>query len=408
MDEVIRTLANPQFFVTAILARWHAPTGTLTFLNCGHPPGYLADPEGALRALEGPVHAPLGSVDGERTFEPASIQLESGQRLILVTDGVIDRDVEGGGTFGVDGLRRAVRRRAGADRGRHGDGDPARGHRVLGGAAAGRRHADRARGRLSGDSDDRPRRPRRRSPVTVAWNPARDPAWSPAPGLEPRARALHHALADYAPTPLLGAPVLAAELGLGSVLLKDESSRFGLPSFKALGAWWAAAWAVAERLGAPELATEPEALRERAAAGPPLTLVCATEGNHGRAVARIARALGLAARIVVPAGIAGTRVEAIEAEGARVERADGDYDAAIRARRRARPASAPGRRRHLMARLRRRAAPRGGGLRDDLRRARRATGGACGGPGDRADRRRLAGRRGGAPLPARARPTVRG
>ena len=54
MDEVIRGLANPQFFVTAILARWHAPTGTLTFLNCGHPPGYVADPDGALRELEGP------------------------------------------------------------------------------------------------------------------------------------------------------------------------------------------------------------------------------------------------------------------------------------------------------------------------------------------------------------------
>ena len=53
MDEVIRTLANPQFFVTAILARWHAPTGTLTFLNCGHPPGYVADPDGACARSKG-------------------------------------------------------------------------------------------------------------------------------------------------------------------------------------------------------------------------------------------------------------------------------------------------------------------------------------------------------------------
>ena len=40
MDEVIRALDNPHFFVTAVLARWHAPTATLAWLNCGHPPGY--------------------------------------------------------------------------------------------------------------------------------------------------------------------------------------------------------------------------------------------------------------------------------------------------------------------------------------------------------------------------------
>jgi diaminopropionate ammonia-lyase len=165
--------------------------------------------------------------------------------------------------------------------------------------------------------------------VDVAWNPARDPAWRPRPGLEDHARALHHALAAYAPTPLHAAPSLAAELDLGAVLLKDESSRFGLPAFKALGAWWATAWAVADRLGEPALATRPEALRDRAH-GAPLTLVCATEGNHGRAVARAARLLGVDALVVVSDRIAPARVHDIEAEGARVECVDGDYDAAVR------------------------------------------------------------------------------
>jgi diaminopropionate ammonia-lyase len=165
--------------------------------------------------------------------------------------------------------------------------------------------------------------------VDVAWNPARDPAWRPRRGLEDRARVLHRALRGYAPTPLHAAPSLAAELALGAVLLKDESSRFGLPAFKALGAWWAIAWAVAERLGEPALATEPDALRARSR-GAGLTLVCATEGNHGRAVARAARALGLAALVVVSDRTAAARVQAIEAEGARVERLDGDYDAAVR------------------------------------------------------------------------------
>ena len=165
--------------------------------------------------------------------------------------------------------------------------------------------------------------------VDVACNHARDPAWTPRRGLEDQALALHHALDGYAPTPLHSAPTLAAELGLGAVLLKDESSRFGLPAFKALGAWWATAWAVADRLGAPALATEPEALRDRAR-GARLTLVCATEGNHGRAVARAARWLGLQARVVVPDATTPGRVQAIEAEGARVEHVDGDYDVAVR------------------------------------------------------------------------------
>jgi diaminopropionate ammonia-lyase len=165
--------------------------------------------------------------------------------------------------------------------------------------------------------------------VDVAWNPARDPGWTPRRGLEDRARELHHALEGYAATPLHGAPTLAAELGLGAVLLKDESSRFGLPAFKALGAWWATAWAVADCLGEPALATRPEALRDHAC-GAPLTLVCATEGNHGRAVARAARWLGLEAWVVVPDATTPGRVQAIEDEGARVEHVDGDYDAAVR------------------------------------------------------------------------------
>lgn len=165
--------------------------------------------------------------------------------------------------------------------------------------------------------------------VDLAWNRVRDPAWRPRRGLEDQARALHHALDGYAPTPLHRAPTLATELGLGAVLLKDESSRFGLPAFKALGAWWATAWAVADRLGAPGLATEPDALRDHAR-GAPLTLVCATEGNHGRAVARAARWLGLQARVVVPDATTPERVQAIEAEGARLEHVDGDYDAAVR------------------------------------------------------------------------------
>jgi serine phosphatase RsbU (regulator of sigma subunit) len=108
MDEVIRALDNPNFAVTAILARWHAPTATLAWLNCGHPSAYVADLEGGFDELEGPVHPALGAGDGPPSWETSVVTLESADRLVLVTDGITDRFVEGGGHFGVDGVRRAV------------------------------------------------------------------------------------------------------------------------------------------------------------------------------------------------------------------------------------------------------------------------------------------------------------
>ena len=160
-------------------------------------------------------------------------------------------------------------------------------------------------------------------------NPGRDPAWTTPPTGRPPARALHEQWPGYEEAPLLEVPELAEDLGVGAVLLKDERERLGLPSFKALGASWASCWAVAQHLGSPELADDLEGLRRRLAKPPRLTLTCATDGNHGRAVAHMAAVLGLAAHVLVPEGIAQARVDAIAGEGARVEVFDGTYDEAI-------------------------------------------------------------------------------
>jgi serine phosphatase RsbU (regulator of sigma subunit) len=108
MHGVIRALDNPNFFVTAVLARWHAPTATLAWLNCGHPPAYVADLDGRFTELEGPVHPALGAGAGAPTFETSVIALESADRLVLVTDGITERTVKGGGRFGIDGVGRAT------------------------------------------------------------------------------------------------------------------------------------------------------------------------------------------------------------------------------------------------------------------------------------------------------------
>jgi diaminopropionate ammonia-lyase len=139
-------------------------------------------------------------------------------------------------------------------------------------------------------------------------NAALDPSALPAPSSE--AAAFHRALPGYRPTPVHRLDAVAAELGLGAVLVKDESDRLGLPAFKILGASWAV-----ERT-----------LRDAPATH---TLVAASAGNHGRAVARAAALRGLACRVFLPARALPVRRAAIESEGADVVVVDGSYEDAV-------------------------------------------------------------------------------
>ena len=115
----------------------------------------------------------------------------------------------------------------------------------------------------------------------------------------------HGSLPGYRPTPLHRLDALARSLGVGGVLVKDESDRLGLPAFKILGA----SWAVEQTL--------------RTAPGT-RTLVAASAGNHGRAVARAATQRSLACRIYLPAVTSQTRADLVAAEGAQVVRVAGE------------------------------------------------------------------------------------
>jgi diaminopropionate ammonia-lyase len=127
----------------------------------------------------------------------------------------------------------------------------------------------------------------------------------------------------YAVTPLVEAPGVAEALGVGSLWVKDESDRFGLPAFKVLGA----SWAVNKALGPARIFVELAAL----VAGRRITLVTATDGNHGRALAYLARLLGLRSRIYIPAGLPADPVQAIRDEGADVVDTGLTYDDTVRA-----------------------------------------------------------------------------
>jgi diaminopropionate ammonia-lyase len=165
-------------------------------------------------------------------------------------------------------------------------------------------------------------------PVRVLINPA---ARAHVPGGAPGRDALriHQRLPEYSPTPLTRCPHLARSLGVAEVWVKDETWRLGLPAFKMLGASYAVCRALTERLGREARWDNIGDLRRELAPLGRLTLAAPTDGNHGRAVARMARLLGQAAAIYVPEGTAAARIHAIEGEGARVIVVPGGYNAAV-------------------------------------------------------------------------------
>lgn len=151
----------------------------------------------------------------------------------------------------------------------------------------------------------------------------RNAAWRPAAAYGPRQAAVldqagfEAAQAEiagwkgYAPTPLVSLPGLARRLGIAALAWKDESGRFGLGSFKALGG----AYAVLRQV--------------RAAAPRQITVCCATDGNHGRSVAWGAQRFGANCVIYIHATVSRGREAAIARYGAEVRRVAGTYDDAV-------------------------------------------------------------------------------
>ncbi|MDT9600486.1 diaminopropionate ammonia-lyase [Sphingosinicella rhizophila] len=137
---------------------------------------------------------------------------------------------------------------------------------------------------------------------------------------------------DHRPTALLSLEALAREAGVASVHMKDEGTRFGLGSFKALGGAYAVATLLLEqasrtlgrRIGFDEMTSAP--VREVAEG---LTMACATDGNHGRSVAQGAQMLGARCAIFVHSGVSAERIAAIARFGAEMIRVEGTYDDSV-------------------------------------------------------------------------------
>lgn len=139
----------------------------------------------------------------------------------------------------------------------------------------------------------------------------------------------------YAPTPLIKLDGMADQLGLGTILYKDEGQRFGLKSFKAIGGAYAVLTVLQNHLRDSHVADHVTAAdliakkyRDELAS---VTVAAATDGNHGRSVAWGAQMFGCACVIYLHEHVSPTRQREIERYGARIVRVKGHYDDSVEA-----------------------------------------------------------------------------
>ena len=115
---------------------------------------------------------------------------------------------------------------------------------------------------------------------------------------------------NYSPTPLISLNKLSEKLKLNKIFYKDESKRFHLKSFKALGG----AYAV-----------------EKVTKGNKEVVVStATAGNHGRSVAWGTKKLGLKCKIFISEYVSEFRAEVMRSFGADIIRVKGNYDNSLK------------------------------------------------------------------------------
>ena len=139
----------------------------------------------------------------------------------------------------------------------------------------------------------------------------------------------HKRMPHYARTSLHRLPhSLCREFQVAEIFVKDETNRFGLPAFKILGASWATYRAIATHLGLSLACSLAE--MKNAAKQTGICVYTATDGNHGRAIARFASMLDMQAKIYVPKIMLDATKELIRGEGACIIVVDGDYDEAVK------------------------------------------------------------------------------
>jgi len=136
----------------------------------------------------------------------------------------------------------------------------------------------------------------------------------------------------YEPTPLYYLTELANNAGVSSIVYKDESCRFSLKSFKALGGAYAVANLLIKKLKEIGIAANSSDLiaGTHIELTSKITVCCATDGNHGRSVAWGAQKFGCNCEIYIHRNVSIGREKAIAKYGAEVNRIEGNYDDSVR------------------------------------------------------------------------------
>ena len=137
----------------------------------------------------------------------------------------------------------------------------------------------------------------------------------------------------YGATPLYTLDHLAKDIGVAKIWYKDESQRFHLKSFKALGG----AYAVARQLQAQvaDVTGEIPSVQDLLDKKFPdivsqIVISCATDGNHGRSVAWGCQMFGCQCVIYIHRDVSEGRKQAKESFGAKVIRITGNYDESVK------------------------------------------------------------------------------
>lgn len=142
----------------------------------------------------------------------------------------------------------------------------------------------------------------------------------------------HKSFDSYEITPLVDLKNLSKEIGIEGFFVKDESYRFGLNAFKVLGASYAIANYIKDKIGLDEndLSFDEITSSETKEKLGKITFATATDGNHGRAVAWTANKLGQISKVFMPKGTSLERLENIRRENSDANIMEENYDDCVR------------------------------------------------------------------------------
>ena len=108
MHRALCEVAHDDVTATATVATWNGPAARFTWLTCGEHAPILVTADGTFEVLDQGVLPRLGAKGMPNAGTPQSRRLGAGERLLLLSDGVLGRPTVAGGTLGLEGVRRAV------------------------------------------------------------------------------------------------------------------------------------------------------------------------------------------------------------------------------------------------------------------------------------------------------------